>query len=79
MSYFPGGNSSPLHEIMPREVVRRMKDGLRLFDRKIRGYAGVEALLLHTPTDTVACRVLVLDLKCLQSTMSRLAYFSQED
>jgi uncharacterized FAD-dependent dehydrogenase len=52
MSYFPGGKSSPLHEIMPREVVRRMKEGLRLFDRKIRGYAGAEALLLGFETRT---------------------------
>ncbi|MEP4078192.1 NAD(P)/FAD-dependent oxidoreductase [Haloferula sp.] len=52
MSYFPGGLSSPLHEIMPREVVRRMKEGLRLFDRKIRGYAGAEALLLGFETRT---------------------------
>lgn len=52
MSYFPGGKSSPLHEIMPREVVRRMKEGLRLFDRKIRGYAGSEALLLGFETRT---------------------------
>lgn len=52
MSYFPGGNPAPLHEIMPKGVTRRMQDGLRLFDRRIRGYAGREALLLGFETRT---------------------------
>ncbi|MEM9236653.1 MAG: FAD-dependent protein [Verrucomicrobiota bacterium] len=52
MSYFPGGKSSPLHEILPEDLVRRMRDGLRLFDRKIRGFAGAEALLLGFETRT---------------------------
>ncbi|BCX48945.1 FAD-dependent dehydrogenase [Haloferula helveola] len=52
MSYFPGGNSVPLHEIMPKGIVRRMREGLRLFDRRIRGYAGKEALLLGFETRT---------------------------
>jgi uncharacterized FAD-dependent dehydrogenase len=41
-----------LHEILPEGVVRRMQSGLRLFDRKIRGYAGREALLLGFETRT---------------------------
>jgi uncharacterized FAD-dependent dehydrogenase len=51
-SYFPGGKSSPLHEILPQGIVRRMQTGLKLFDRKIRGYAGKEALLLGFETRT---------------------------
>jgi len=51
-SYFPGGKSAPLHEILPQGIVRRMQTGLRLFDRKIRGYAGKEALLLGFETRT---------------------------
>lgn len=51
-SYHPGGNSAPLHEILPKGIVRRMQSGLRLFDRKIRGYAGKEALLLGFETRT---------------------------
>ena len=51
-SYFPGGKSSPLHEILPKGIVRRMQMGLKLFDRKIRGYAGKEALLLGFETRT---------------------------
>lgn len=52
MSYFPGANAAPLHEIMPQGVVARMQEGLRLFDRRIRGYAGREALLLGFETRT---------------------------
>jgi uncharacterized FAD-dependent dehydrogenase len=51
-SYFPGGNPAPLHEIMPTGVVSRMRTGLKLFDRKIPGYAGKEALLLGFETRT---------------------------
>ncbi|WP_345783757.1 NAD(P)/FAD-dependent oxidoreductase [Luteolibacter rhizosphaerae] len=51
-SYFPGGNPAPLHEIMPAGVVSRMRTGLKLFDRKIPGYAGKEALLLGFETRT---------------------------
>lgn len=51
-SYFPGGNPAPLHEILPEGIVDRMRTGLKLFDRKIRGYAGKEALLLGFETRT---------------------------
>jgi len=49
-SYFPGGKPAPLHEILPEGVVSRMRAGLKLFDRKIPGYAGKEALLLGFET-----------------------------
>ncbi|MCU0797019.1 MAG: FAD-dependent oxidoreductase [Akkermansiaceae bacterium] len=51
-SYFPGGKSAPLHEILPRGIVSRMRDGLRLFDRKIPGFAGAGGLLLGFETRT---------------------------
>ncbi len=52
MSYFPGGNPAPLHEILPEGIVRRMRSGLKLFDRRIRGYAGEHGLLLGFETRT---------------------------
>lgn len=52
MSYFPGGNPAPLHELLPQGIVSRMKDGLRLFDRRIPGFAGGEGLLLGFETRT---------------------------
>jgi uncharacterized FAD-dependent dehydrogenase len=51
-SYFPGLRAAPLHEILPVGVVRRMREGLRLFDRRIRGYAAGEALLIGFETRT---------------------------
>jgi uncharacterized FAD-dependent dehydrogenase len=51
-SYFPGGRSAPLHEIMPKGIVERMRTGLKLFDRKLPGYASREALLLGFETRT---------------------------
>ena len=51
-SYFPGLNSAPLHELLPKPVTSRIREGLRLFDRQIRGYASREALLLGFETRT---------------------------
>lgn len=51
-SYFPGIRSAPLHELMPRWITSRMREGLQLFDRQIRGYASREALLLGFETRT---------------------------
>jgi len=51
-SYFPGLNAAPLHELLPKPVTSRIRSGLRLFDRQIRGYASREALLLGFETRT---------------------------
>jgi len=51
-SYFPGLNSAPLHELLPREVTFRIRKGLNLFNRQIKGYASSEALLLGFETRT---------------------------
>ena len=51
-SYFPGARSAPLHELLPKWITSRMREGLQLFDRQIRGYASREALLLGFETRT---------------------------
>lgn len=51
-SYFPGGTSAPLHEILPPALTSRISAGLKLFDRQIRGYASQDALLLGFETRT---------------------------
>lgn len=51
-SYFPGLHAAPLHELLPKAVTSRIREGLRLFDRQIRGYASREALLLGFETRT---------------------------
>ena len=51
-SYFPGTTSAPLHELLPRWITDRMKEGLELFGRRIRGYTSEDALLLGFETRT---------------------------
>lgn len=51
-SYFPGTNPAPLHELLPRGITDRMKEGLELFARRIRGYSSGDALLLGFETRT---------------------------
>ncbi|MEG0586890.1 MAG: NAD(P)/FAD-dependent oxidoreductase [Akkermansia sp.] len=51
-SYFPGIVSTPLHELLPQSVMWRMREGLRLFDSKMRGFAGNDAQLIGCETRT---------------------------
>jgi uncharacterized protein len=51
-SYFPGTRSAPLHELLPGWITSRMREGLELFGRQIRGYTSSEALLLGFETRT---------------------------
>lgn len=51
-SYFPGLTSAPLHELLPKFVAWRMRDGLRLFGDSMRGYVTSEASLIGFETRT---------------------------
>jgi uncharacterized FAD-dependent dehydrogenase len=51
-SYFPGVKSAPLHELLPQAMTARMREGLRLFERQMRGYVSSGALLLGFETRT---------------------------
>lgn len=51
-SYFPGTNPAPLHKLLPPEITSRLREGLRLFDRQMRGYVSADALLLGFETRT---------------------------
>jgi uncharacterized FAD-dependent dehydrogenase len=51
-SYFPGIRSAPLHELLPAWITSRMREGLRLFDRQLPGYASAPALMLGFETRT---------------------------
>ncbi|MFU8892922.1 MAG: NAD(P)/FAD-dependent oxidoreductase [Luteolibacter sp.] len=51
-SYFPGVKSVPLHELFPGFLMKEMREGLRLFGKKIRGYISSEALLIGFETRT---------------------------
>lgn len=51
-SYFPGVHAAPLHELTPAWITGRVREGLRLFGRQIRGYVSQEALLVGFETRT---------------------------
>jgi uncharacterized protein len=51
-SYFPGARPAPLHELLPAWITSRMREGLSLFDRQMRGYVSGESLLLGFETRT---------------------------
>ncbi len=51
-SYIPGLVNSPLHEILPKNIVEGLSRGLLLFDKKMRGYFTEEAQILAAETRT---------------------------
>jgi uncharacterized FAD-dependent dehydrogenase len=55
-----------LHELLPKPVTSRIREGLRLFDRQIRGYASREALLLGFESRTSSPLRIPRDAESLQ-------------
>lgn len=53
-SYLPGVVSSPLHELLPPNVVSRLQDAFDIFNRKLRGFLTEEALLVAVESRTSA-------------------------
>lgn len=51
-SYHPGITPADLHSLLPESVAWRLRDGLRFFNGKLRGFAGPEALLIGCETRT---------------------------
>lgn len=51
-SYHPGLSAWDLNALLPDDIARRMAEGLRLFNRKLHGFAGEEALLIGCETRT---------------------------
>ncbi|MCZ7601460.1 MAG: FAD-dependent oxidoreductase [Melioribacteraceae bacterium] len=51
-SYIPGTVSSPLHDILPRNIGDRIRQSLIEFDKKMKGYYTNEAQILAAETRT---------------------------
>ncbi len=51
-SYKPGLTSYNLHDLLPEAITSRMIEGLQFFDRKLRGFAGEQAMLIGCETRT---------------------------
>ena len=52
VSYFPGVTSSPLHNWLPKEIGRRLREGLRQFGSLMNGYLTNEAVVLGVESRT---------------------------
>ena len=51
-SFTPGIISSPMHQWLPDFIRQRLQDGLRQFDRRMRGFYTNEAVLIGVESRT---------------------------
>lgn len=51
-SYTPGVVSVDLNDVLPDFIARRLRDGFRAFDRKMKGYLHPDAILVATESRT---------------------------
>ena len=51
-SYFPGLTPSPLHDWLPEEISGRLREGLKVFGRKMRGFLTNDALVAAVESRT---------------------------
>ncbi len=51
-SYIPGTVSSPLHELLPKQIAKGLKESMKIFNQKMKGYLTEEALILAAETRT---------------------------
>lgn len=51
-SYIPGLWSAPVHELLPVKIVRPLKEGIRIFANKMKGYLTQEAIIAATESRT---------------------------
>ncbi len=52
VSYFPGVVSSPMHSWLPETLSKSLRDGFKMFDRKMRGFITREAVVLGVESRT---------------------------
>ena len=53
-SYIPGLHAAPLHELLPRFVYNRLKEGLRQFGKQMPGFYSEESVVVGTESRTSA-------------------------
>jgi uncharacterized FAD-dependent dehydrogenase len=53
-SYLPGVTSGPLHRLFPDSVVLRLRQALKDFDRRLKGFLSEEALMVAVESRTSA-------------------------
>ena len=65
-TYDPGLTPCDLNALLPAQVAWRMKEGLQHFNRKLRGFAGEDALLIGCETRTSSPLRIPRDKETLQ-------------
>ena len=66
-SYIPGALSAPLHDMLPKEISKRLIRSIYEFDKKMKGYLTENALLLAVESRTSSPVRVVRDPKSLTS------------
>ncbi len=66
-SYIPGTVSSPLHEIIPKDISNRLRKGLFQFGKRMKGYFTDDAQILAAETRTSSPVRILRDRKTLMS------------
>jgi len=66
-SYLPGLAATDLTTLLPKGVVRRLREGLLEFDRKLRGFAGDGGQLIGVETRTSSPVRIARDVETLQA------------
>jgi len=51
-SYVPGIVSAPLHEILPKEITKRLQEGFSKFGYKMKGYVTIDAVIVGVESRT---------------------------
>ncbi len=51
-SYTPGVVSAPVHEILPKEITRRLQEGFTMFGHKMKGYLHPDAIVVGVESRT---------------------------
>jgi len=67
-SYIPGAYAAPMHELLPEWVVRSIREAIKTFDRKMRGYYTDEAQLVGLESRTSSPIRIPRDKETGQST-----------
>lgn len=53
-SYIPGIYAAPMHELLPQDIVSRIRQALKVFDKRMRGYITSEAQFVGLESRTSA-------------------------
>lgn len=73
-SYLPGTVSSPLHSWLPAMIGTRLREGLKAFDRKMRGFLTGEAVLVGVESRTSSPVRIPRDRETLQHVQLKGLY-----